>query len=114
MYPVNLKTGSSFDAATMRNYGGSDTSYLALDRTGSREAWDLYPSSFEQKVKTELDGIATLSHDLHKRMSEENSSEEDKQQISRDYFLLENAKKLVAFIIEEMQKVAQAIAANFR
>src|SRR5688572_7390290 len=71
---------------------------------------------FEQQIRRQLGDISRLEMDLKKKLSPENNelTEKTRREIMTKYSALENAKKIIALLVEQLQKTQSSIAANFR
>lgn len=74
-------------------------------------------TSFEVTLHQEVQNITRLENALDLKLKGTNKDQftpEEKQQLMDQYSSIQQAKKLLAMIVEQMQKCAASISANFR
>lgn len=71
---------------------------------------------FGHQIRQQLGTISRLEMDLKKRLSPENKNltAKTRKEVMERFSALENAKKMIAYLVEQMQKTQSSIAANFR
>lgn len=123
---TNFHTQSAFGPYHMRTSWLSTNfeAHLPMAATPisyNEDAIDLFSthreSAFLHKLHREIRQIDQMT----KELDEKKSSAKDRkpgpqlqEELTRDYSMIERARKMVALIVEQMQKSMQTISANFR
>lgn len=86
-------------------------------RSLESDKWTPRESPFEQKLAKEIHDIKLMSENLSTKMAQAQVlglNPELKNEINETYEAIVKAKKIMAFLVENMRKSMEAIAANFR
>lgn len=116
MYQANFYGQSTLGPYLMRN---SLVPYEKLPKNAHMgdEFVNNSITTFEKKLHNEINYINQMSVELRAKLQtlDHNKIDPDmKKEIIENYHIIKQKKQLLAFVVEQMQKCMQAMAANFR